>query len=172
MVAHKCQVYYQLLKYFRCNRVKMKGLWQECKRHEIPQPSEMTIDMVREGITLCLDELDKLCPVVYPKHKEHLLQQLKTAWIKDKDKNVRAIEQIMLWEDTQNIWGRLKIATCRPRSAAASVCSVFNEDGQCTWLYLELDYLWKQLQRTLIHDIQAPQILPSLRGSWNLTLVF
>ena len=107
-------VYYRLLKYFRGDGVKLKGLRQECERHEIPQPSEITIEMVQEGITRCSDELDKLRPVAYPKRKEHLTLLRRQARLEEKDKNVRAIERIMLREDTLNTWGRLKIATRRP----------------------------------------------------------
>ena len=86
--------------------------------------------MVQEGIARCSDELDKLCPVAYSKRKEHLTLQLRRARAEEKDKNVRAIEQIMLREESQNTWGRLSIVTRRPRSAAASRCSVLDKNGQ------------------------------------------
>ena len=86
--------------------------------------------MVHEGIARCSEELDKLRPVAYPKRKEHLTIQLRRARVEERDKNVRAIERIMLREESLNTWGRLSIATRRPRSAAASRCSVFNENGQ------------------------------------------
>ena len=85
--------------------------------------------MVHEGIARCSDELDKLRPVAYPKRREHLTIQLRRARAEEKDKNVRAIEQIMLREASLNTWGRLNIATRRPRSAAASRCSVLDDDG-------------------------------------------
>ena len=50
--------------------------------------------------------------------------------MEEKDKNVRAIERIMLRKESLNTWGRLSIATRRPRSAAASRCSVLDKNGQ------------------------------------------
>ena len=59
-----------------------------------------------------------------------MTQHLKIARESENDKVVRATERIMLREESLNTWGRLKTATRRRRSAAASRCSVINEEGQ------------------------------------------
>ena len=60
-----------------------------------------------------------------------MTQRLKIARESENDKVVRATERIMLCEESLNTWGRLKTATRRRRSAAASRCSVINDEGQC-----------------------------------------
>ena len=80
----------------------------------------MTIEKALEGIAQCSNELDKLRPVPYSKRREHLKLRLKLTCESENEKIVRATERIILREESVNTWGRLKIATCRPRSAAAS----------------------------------------------------
>ena len=127
---HKRRVYNRLLKYLRGNGGKIKGLQKECGRHKIPQPCKMTIEKALEGIAQCSDKLDKLRSVAYSKRREHLTLRLKLARKSENDKIVRGTERIMLREESVNTWGRLKTATCRPGSAAASRCSVINDKGQ------------------------------------------
>ena len=89
----------------------------------------MTTEKALEGIARCSDELDKLRPVAYPKRREHMTQRLKIARENENEKVVRATERIMLREESLNTWGRLKTATHRRRSPAASRCSIINDEG-------------------------------------------
>ena len=144
----------------------MKGLRQECERHEIPQPTEMTIEMVHEGIAQCTDELDELCPVAYPKRKEHLTIQLRRARVEERDKNVCAIKQIILLEESLNTWGRLSIATRRPRSAAASRCSVLDENGQ-TVIISGAEPFNEAVKKNIGSQYQGATDAPIFKGNSN-----
>ena len=65
-----------------------------------------------------------------PNEESTLTRRLKIVRQEENDKKVRATERIMLGEESANTWGQLKIATCRLRSAAASRCTILDDDGQ------------------------------------------